>query len=344
MPTNGKPRPSIQDVARLAGVSLGTVSNVLNSPERVKDSTIAKVTRAIDQLGFVRNDAARQLKAGKSKTIGLIVLDASNPFFGEIARGAEDAAHDLNYSVLLGNSGHDEGRERQYVSLFEEQRVGGVLISPVGQITDVVSNLRVHGTQTVLVDRKADAALCCSVSVDDVAGGRIAVDHLIAQGFKKIAFVGGPLNIQQVADRLLGAKEAVRAGKNGATIKVLKSRNMNVLAGREVGEAILKEKRETWPDAIFAANDLLAVGLVQAFMFKSKVRIPEDIAVIGYDDIDFAEAAVVPLTSVKQPASLLGSTAIEMLIDEIDNPIRHKHRQITFQPELVVRESTAAKG
>jgi LacI family transcriptional regulator len=344
VPTNGKPRPSIQDVARLAGVSLGTVSNVLNSPERVKDSTIAKVTRAIDQLGFVRNDAARQLKAGKSKTIGLIVLDASNPFFGEIARGAEDAAHDLNYSVLLGNSGHDEGRERQYVSLFEEQRVGGVLISPVGQISDVVSNLRVHGTQTVLVDRKADAALCCSVSVDDVAGGRIAVDHLIAQGFKKIAFVGGPLNIQQVADRLLGAKEAVRAGKNGATIKVLKSRNMNVLAGREVGEALLKEKRETWPDAIFAANDLLAVGLVQAFMFKSKVRIPEDIAVIGYDDIDFAEAAVVPLTSVKQPASLLGSTAIEMLIDEIDNPIRHKHRQITFQPELVVRESTAAKN
>ncbi len=340
MTNQNKPRPSIQDVARLAGVSLGTVSNVLNNPERVREATISKVTRAITQLGFVRNDAARQLKAGKSQTIGLVVLDASNPFFAELARGAEDAAEDAGYALLLGNSGHLAEREDHYLDLFNQQRLSGVLVSPVEELPSGLAGLRTNGTQAVLVDRKADSNLCCSVSVDDVAGGRIAVKHLIEQGRQKIAFVGGPLSIPQVADRLSGAKDAIRASKGAATLKVYKSRDMNVLAGREVGEQLLKEKKETWPDAIFAANDLLAVGLIQALMFKSQVKIPGEIAVIGYDDIDFAESAVVPLSSVKQPARLLGSTALEMLVDEVESPLTHKHRQVTFQPELVVRAST----
>jgi LacI family transcriptional regulator len=319
---------------------LGTVSNVLNNPERVREATISKVTRAITQLGFVRNDAARQLKAGKSQTIGLVVLDASNPFFAELARGAEDAAEDAGYALLLGNSGHLAEREDHYLDLFNQQRLSGVLVSPVEELPSGLAGLRTNGTQAVLVDRKADSNLCCSVSVDDVAGGRIAVKHLIEQGRQKIAFVGGPLSIPQVADRLSGAKDAIRASKGAATLKVYKSRDMNVLAGREVGEQILKEKKETWPDAIFAANDLLAVGLIQALMFKSQVKIPGEIAVIGYDDIDFAESAVVPLSSVKQPARLLGSTALEMLVDEVESPLTHKHRQVTFQPELVVRAST----
>lgn len=340
MTGQNKPRPSIQDVARLAGVSLGTVSNVLNNPERVREATISKVTRAITQLGFVRNDAARQLKAGKSQTIGLVVLDASNPFFAELARGAEGAAEDAGYALLLGNSGHTAEREDHYLDLFNQQRLSGVLVSPVEEVPAGLAGLRTNGTQAVLVDRKADSNLCCSVSVDDVAGGRIAVKHLIEQGRQKIAFVGGPLSIPQVADRLTGAKDAIRASKGSATLKVYKSRDMNVLAGREVGEQLLKEKKETWPDAIFAANDLLAVGLIQALMFRSQVKVPEEIAVIGYDDIDFAESAIVPLSSVKQPARLLGSTALEMLVDEVESPLTHKHRQVTFQPELVVRAST----
>jgi LacI family transcriptional regulator len=321
-------------------VSIGTVSNALNSPDKVKPATLSKVSRAIDQLGFVRNDAARQLKAGKSTTLGLIVLDAANPFFAELARGAEDACQDQGYAMLVGNSNHEVTRQSQYLALFEEQRVGGVLISPTSEMYDKIKDLRRHSTQTVLVDSKADPAICCSVSVDDVAGGKLAASHLIEQGRKRIAFVGGPLGIHQVADRLAGAKEAVRLTKGAVSLKTIRSRSMTVLAGREVGEEILKEPRENWPDAIFAANDLLAVGLVQAFMFKSKVSVPKEIAVIGYDDIDFAQAVVVPLSSVKQPAQLLGSTAVEMLIDEIENPSIHKHRQITFQPELVVRQST----
>jgi LacI family transcriptional regulator len=170
----------------------------------------------------------------------------------------------------------------------------------------------------------------------------MAVEHLLAQGKTKIAFVGGPLDFQQVADRLAGATDAVKVSGSKATIKHIKTKALSVLAGRQVGEAIAGSPKSQWPDAIFAANDLLAVGLLQAFMFGAQVSVPADIAVIGYDDIAFAEAAIVPLSSIRQPAALLGATAVEMLVDEISNPSTHKHRQITFQPELVVRGSTQA--
>ena len=338
-----KARPSIQDVARLAGVSLGTVSNVLNNPDKVKPQTLAKVTKAIDQLGFVRNDAARQLKAGRSQTIGLIVPDIANPFFSQLSQGAEDAADNEGYSVILGSNGHNPEREASYFNLFEEQRVSGILVTPLANITETLVALRNRGTQTVVVDRKLDTKLGCSVSMDDFAGGKLATQHLIDNGATKIAFVGGPLEYEQVAERLAGAKEVVRKTKGKVTLKHIKTRELTVLAGREIGLTLMDEPKETWPDAIFAANDLLAVGLLQAFVFKGKVKVPSDISLIGYDDIDFAEAAIVPLSSVRQPAVLLGATAVEMLIDESENPTTHIHRQITFQPELIVRESSVKK-
>jgi LacI family transcriptional regulator len=341
MPTSKKIQPSIQDVAKLAGVSLGTVSNVLNYPDRVREVTVKKVNKAINQLGFVRNDAARQLKAGKSRALGLIVLDTANPFFAEMARGAEDAAVTEGYSMLVGNSAHEIARENNYLKMFQEQRLSGVLISPVDDVADSIRQIRTMGTQVVLVDRKADASLCCSVSVDDVVGGKLAVEHLLSLSRTKIAFVGGPLDIQQVADRFLGAKEAVKKTKGKATLRRFAAKNQDVLSGREVGLAIAKEPKATRPDAIFAANDLLAVGLLQAFALKNQIAVPDEIAIIGYDDIAFAQATVVPLSSIKQPANLIGETGLEMLVDEIENPASHTHRQITFQPELVVRESTA---
>lgn len=333
--------PSMQDVAKLAGVSLGTVSNVLNHPDRVKEQTVKKVARAIEQLGFVRNDAARQLKAGRSKALGMVVLDALNPFFSEMASGAETTAQAGGYQLLLGNSANEKDREANYLKMFQEQRLGGVIFSPVSDPAEPIRQSRAMGTQVVVVDRKADATMCCSVSVDDIAGGRVAVKHLLEIGKSRIAFVGGPLSIHQVADRLTGAKEAIRASGVSATLKTYKARGQDVISGREVGMEILKESPKDRPEAVFAANDLLALGLLQAFGLKNSPRVPEDIAIVGYDDIAFAQSAVVPLTSVKQPAALLGTTALELLIDEIENPADHQHRQVTFQPELVVRNSTA---
>ena len=332
-------RPSIQDVARLAGVSLGTVSNVLNNPDMVRPLTAEKVQRAIEQLGFVRNDAARQLKAGKSLTLGMVVYDTGNPFFAEITRAAENAAAERHYNVLLGNSDHKLERERNYLQLFDQQRVAGVLVSPTSDIYEQVEELRAHGTQTVVLDRKADADRCCSVSVDDFAGGRIAVDHLLSIGRRRIGFVGN-LAMQQVADRLSGAMAAIKDFGPEAQLIMLESDDMSVISGRQVGDKIREAAAIDRPDAIFASNDLLALGLVQAFVLNGNISVPKDIAIIGYDDIAWAEAAVVPLTSIRQPSRLIGETAIDLVLDEINGGAEHKHQQVTFQPELVVRGST----
>jgi LacI family transcriptional regulator len=331
---------SVRDVAAAASVSVGTVSNVLNRPEKVSPATVERVTQAIEQLGFVRNDAARQLRAGRSRSIALIVLDAGNPFFAEVARGAEDRAAESGMSVLLGNSDERADREDAYLELFREQRVNGVLVTPVGADLARLERLRSGGVPVVLVDHEDAGREFASVSVDDVQGGYLAVSHLLSTGRRRIAYIAGPSTIRQVADRLEGARRAV-AEEDGASLEVIEMSALSVLQGREAGELLRARAGSERPDAVFAANDLLAVGALQAFTLMSDVQVPRDIAIIGYDDIDFASATVVPLSSVRQPAHLIGYTAVDLLLKELDEPDGAHERTVRFQPELVVRESTA---
>ena len=330
---------SVRDVAAAASVSVGTVSNVLNRPEKVAPDTVARVMAAIDELGFVRNDAARQLRAGRSRSIGLVVLDVRNPFFTEVARGAEDRAAEDSMTILLGNSDENVDRERAYLDLFEEQRVHGVLISPLGDDETRLQRLRGRDTPVVLVDRVSEDRTLSSVSVDDVVGGELAVRHLLETGRRHIAFVGGPMGIRQVADRLEGARRAVQAEPD-ATLEVIETESLTVLEGRAAGEAIRERAAGERPDAVFAANDLLAMGVLQALNMLGSVRVPDDVALIGYDDIDFASAAVVPLSSIRQPASLIGYTAVDLLLKEAASGEGFTAEQVVFQPELVVRDST----
>lgn len=330
---------SIKDVATHAGVAVGTVSNVLNYPDRVAEKTRQRVLNSINELGFIRNDVARQLRAGHSRTIGLIVLDIGNPFFTSISRAAEDAASESGNAVVLGNSGHDANRERHYIDLFEEQRVQGVLISPVSDITERLSALTARGTKVVLVDSPSSEGDFSSVSVDDVHGGYTATKHLLDIGRRRIAFVAGPQQFHQVSDRLAGARTAV-AEVAGATLEVLQASDLTVLAGRNVGDLLAERTGDSLPDGLFCANDLLALGVIQSLTMLHTLRIPEDVALVGYDDIDFAVSAVVPLTSIRQPTALIGRTAIELLAEQMDNPDA-KPRSVVFKPELVVRASTA---
>jgi LacI family transcriptional regulator len=328
--------PSVRDVATHAGVSVGTVSNVLNHPEKVLPRTVERVHASIGALGFIRNDAARQLRAGRSRALGLVVLDVRNPFFTDLARGAEDAAAQAGLSLTLGNSDENPEREASYLDLFEQQRVHGVLISPYGDIGDRLRRLREHGIPAVLVDRTAADGSLSSVSVDDVAGGRMAAAHLLEQGRLRIAFVGGPLGIRQVSDRMRGARLALNGTE--ATLEILPTAALSVAAGRAVGTALAERRRDRRPDAVFAANDLIAMGLLQAFTMRD-IDVPGEIALIGYDDIALAGAAAVPLSSIRQPSELLGSRAVEILLAEADDGDREPSR-VVFQPELVVRTST----
>jgi LacI family transcriptional regulator len=327
----------IKDVASHAGVSSTTVSNVLNETNRISPETQRRVLASIRELGYVRNGVARQLRAGTSTTIGMVVPDGSNPFYSAIARGVEDAALELGGSVLVGNSGHDAGREARYLSLFEEQRLRGVLIAPVADPTETIRALQHRGVAAVLVGRLAHPETCSSVSIDNIAGGYVAVRHLLLGGRRRIAFVGSP-SAPGVRERLQGARSAL-AETPDASLEIIDEPGFDVDAGRRTAEALLRRPARELPDGLFCANDLLATGVLHRLFNSRRVRIPEDVAIIGYDDIDFASSTIVPLSSVRQPTNLIGRTAVELLNDELEDPDR-PHRHVLFPPVLVEREST----
>jgi LacI family transcriptional regulator len=334
---------SVKEVAAEAGVSVGTVSNVLNRPEVVSERTVAKVTAAIERLGFVRNDAARQLRAGHSRNFGLVVLDGRNPFFMDVTQGAQHRALENGYTVLMGSSDNSLTTEQQLLDLFDEQRVAGVLISPMHSDLSRLWKIREAGTPVVLVDRGSGDRSFSSVSVNDVEGGRIAVQHLVDLGRKKIAFVGGPQSIVQVQHRLEGAQSVI-AGTAGTVLQHMPTRQLTVLEGRAAGERILAMDPAERPDGVFAANDLLALGILQALVMSGSLRVPQDIALVGYDNIDFAESAVVPITTVRQPAEEIGRTAVDVLLRESEAGADAVREQFVFTPKLVIRESTAGAG
>lgn len=328
----------IRDVATFAKVSVGTVSNVLNRPERVSPATVVKVQDAIEQLGFVRNDAARQLKAGASRTIGLVVHDIGNPFFADVARGAEARASAEGLTVLIGSADHDDKREAAYIDLFLEQRARGLLLTPVHTPLGKIDTLRRRGIPVVLVDRDGSDAGVPSVAVDDVVGGKLAADHVLSLGRRRLTYVGGDRTIRQVNDRLIGVGGAV-ASTPGAHLDIVHTAGLGVVDGWMAGEQLLTRSSHR-PEALIAANDLVAIGLEQALVANSSLRIPDDIAIVGYDDIRFASSVAIPLTSIRQPRELIGSTAVDLLVG--DRP----ETSVVFLPELVERQSTvgAARG
>jgi LacI family transcriptional regulator len=334
------PVAQVRDVAALAKVSPATVSNALNHPDKVSPSTLARIQAAIDELGYIRNDAARQLRAGTNRAIGMVVLDIANPFFTDVARGVEDVLLGQQRPLIMGNSAQEPRRETNYLDLFEQQRMDGVLITPVADVLDRLRRLRDRGTSVVLVDRMTRAKEFSSVAIDDKMGGRIATEHLLDVGRRRIAFIGGPPHLTQIKHRLQAARVAVDEHGSGE-ITYVETDAMNAEAGRVGAEQLLALPKAKRPDAIFAANDLVALGVLQALTLAG-VRVPDDIAIVGYDDIDFASSAAIPLSSVRQPAHTMGSTAASLLLDVIDDPGSSKVRHVTLKPELVVRRSTGA--
>jgi len=339
-----KPPVGIKEVAARAGVSVATVSNVLNRPEIVAEATRKRVLASIEALGFVRNESARQLRAGRSRMIGLIVLDVANPFFTDVARGVEDEASKSGLSVILCNSDDQQQKESRYLELLEEHRVQGILITPVTGADERITRLQRRGTSVVLVDSRSPSRGQCSVSVDDVLGGDLAMSHLIETRHQRLAYVGGPLSIRQVADRREGAVRALeRAGRSAANLEVIETAVLNVPAGQAVGASIARLPVRERPTAVFCANDLIALGLLQE-MTRHGIRVPDEVAIIGYDDIEFAAAAAVPLSSIRQPRQELGRAAAQLLVAEALGGDTHRHRQVIFEPELVVRQSSQVRS
>jgi LacI family transcriptional regulator len=329
---------SLRDVAKSAKVSVGTVSNVLNRPEVVAADTLARVQATIKDLGFVPNGFARHLRSGNSRTLGLIVPDVSNPFFTEVARGVEDAASKRDYAVFLCNSDESAAKEDRYVNVLIQQQVRGVLITPADMKSDRIDSMRERGIAVALLDREIKGRKQCSVSVDDVHGGQIAIEYLAGLGHTHIAWVCGPDSIPQVADRGAGVSKAAKVA--GAKIETIHVSLMNATKGEEAARKILELAK--MPTAIFCANDLLALGVMRVLQ-ENKVRIPDQVSVLGYDNIEFAPSAAVPLSSIAQPSYQMGVTAADLLLNECEEGDSHQHQQIRFQPQLVERASTGKR-
>ncbi|MDQ7910376.1 substrate-binding domain-containing protein [Phytohabitans sp. ZYX-F-186] len=333
------PRVGIREVAAAAGVSMGTVSHFLNHPDRVSAEKAKRIQEAIDRLGFVRNNAGRQLRLGHSTTIAYIVPDVSNPFFATIAEGVERRAAQAGLSVFVANSGGDPAREDSYLDLFEEHGVRGMLVASPRAIEDRLAAIRGRGTPSVLVGQRASSPAQPSVSIDDVSGGHTAVRHLVDIGCQHIAFVGGPLSIRQVADRLQGASDAIREA-GSATLEIIASEPRVIATGHKVAAELIGRTQGRRPDGIFAVNDLLGIGLVQT-LATGGVSVPEEVAVVGYDDIEYAENSFVPLSSVRPPHEDFGVAAIDLLLAVLGETQPPPENHLVFTPDLVVRRSTA---
>lgn len=331
-------RVRLSDVAERAGVSLGTVSNVLNHPERVAATTRELVLGAIDELGFVPNQSARVLTGATSNVIALVVLDVMSPFFMEAAHAVERLARETGHVVMLCNSRNDRDLEAELLSVLGGQRVRGVVLVPAPGEDDVAE--RIRGRLPVVLMDHEGVEDCCSVAVDDVAGAGLAVDHLLGLGHRRLGFVGGPQHLRQMEQRALGMRTALRAAgldPDEVLIEAYVETGMGIQAGMEAAERLLAEGL---PTGIVCGNDMLAFGVYRA-LTRAGISVPGDVALIGYDDIDVAADWIVPLTSVRQPTQEMGYRAAQLLLEHTSDP-EHVHQHVRLQPELVVRSSCGA--
>ncbi|MEU0265163.1 LacI family DNA-binding transcriptional regulator [Nocardioides sp. NPDC006303] len=338
---HGRTRAGIGDVAALAGVAQGTVSNVLNHPDRVSPATRDKVERAMAMLNYVPNQIARSLAVGVSSSVGLVLSDLSNSLFIDIARGAETAVAASGGSLLLANTNSELEREQRCLQMFAQSRITGVMIT----LNDAshyaaIAKVAPHTTPVVMLNYRADTNHFCSVSVDNELGGYLAARHLIGIGRRRLAFVGGPDELTPVHDRELGFWRAVKEADVAA--EVLRPKSVNRADGWHIGVGLADRSPGDRPDAVFAASDLLAAGILQALASRA-VKVPEDVAIVGYDNNQAAWDSPVPITTIAQPGEEMGRLGAEMVAEEVraeNGTAHHAHRAQVLQPQVVAREST----
>lgn len=330
---------TIHDVARLAGVSAGTVSNVLNRPGYVAAPTRERVLATIADLRFTPVQRARKFPAGRQRTLGLALADLANPFFVDVALGAEAEAKSLGVGVVMIHNSEDAGREQDNLEVLVQQRVHGIMIAPVGTDDSAMDHLDARNIPLVYVDRVDERSDRCWVKTDDVAGGRLAGDHLIALGHREVAFVGNLGSSAQVDRRFDGF--AAPLTEAGVIPERIATDSWRIIDGRKAGAALAARPVRELPTAVMCGNDLIALGVLLEFTLHG-IRVPDEISIVGFDDLSWLEVATVPLTTVRQPRKELGRRAVRLLLDEIDNGEAHVHSHQLLAPELVIRASSSS--
>lgn len=331
---------TIKDVAEKAGVNPSTVSRVINQDPNlsIREETKIRILNAIEELGYRPNAIARSLRLKTTGTVGMLIPDITNPFFPEVIKGAESAAAEKNMSLILCNTDENVEKEEHYIELLAEKRVDGILLASARIQDKTIDSLDKWGIPYVLVNRRTRRASGSYVVVDDVLGAQLAVQHLIDLGHKKIAHISGFL----YTDTGLGRFEGYRRTLNLNGVPFLSEYMVEAGFTEKQGYRAMKKLMALpeHPTAVFASNDLIAIGAITA-IHEEGLHVPEDISIVGYNDIWLAEKISPPLTTVKLPLYDMGYLSMEMLAKKITHePVEQE--QIILKPELVLRKSVAS--
>ena len=330
----------ISDVARHAGVSVGTVSNVLNHPQKVSAKTIALVRHSIEELGFVRDANARSLAAGGSRSIGMVVIDLGNSIFVDAARGAQSAARTAGLNLLLAGCEDDFDVQNENVDLFNEARVAGLLLAPMRDSTAQVRRFTQRGRPVVLLNYEPKTGAGCCVILDNEQVGYLAAKHLIDLGCDQVALVGSGDDLQPVQLRREGVRRAVAESRDTVRFEEIRTEDLTLASAERAADAIAKRGPGTRPNGIVAVTDILASGLISRLSGHG-LDVPTDVAVMGCDHNSSAPDASMTVSTVSARGYEMGAAAMNLLLDELrSDPATHVHQRIVLEPELVVREST----
>lgn len=329
---------TIKDVAARAGISYTTVSHVVNGTRPVSDPVRIKVEAAIAELGYVPSGVARSLRARATGTIGLLVPNASNPYFAELARGIEDHAERNGYSVILCNSDDDGDKQLRYLRVLLERRIDGLIVATVASDPAFVQALAAVKVPLMLVDRSLDGVQADRVQVDHELGGYLATRHLLELGHRRIACIGGPASTQVVQLRAVGYRRALQE----AAIEALPVVDCAFTSPGGHAAALALLTGGEVPTAIFAGNDMIALGVLRAAA-ECAVRVPEQLSLVGFDDIEVSRYLHPALTTIGQRIGQLGEQAAERLLARVRDPGLPAEQRL-LEPTLILRESTAAIG
>ena len=330
---------TIHDVAAHAGVSAMTVSRVFNEPQRVSVRTRERIEQAIEKLGYTPNALARGLK-GSARTLALVIPDVSNPFFTQIVHGAEEVARGQNYTVFLGNTDSSTENERHYLHKMLSHQIDGLLIVPMGDKSKpVLQQVRAKGVPFVLIDVKVSGIEADLVVGDNTRGAFVLTEHLVKLGHERIALVSGRRDISTIADRERGYKEALKHHNINVNATYLVPTDFSAQEGYEAVKALLALPQP--PTALVISTNILAIGAIDAVR-AAGLRVPDDVALVCFEDIELASALQPFLTVMAQPARDFGRTGVKFLLDRIAEPQRAL-QQVSLSPRLLVRVSCGSR-
>lgn len=328
---------NIQDVAKLAGVSIATVSRVLNGRDHVHKDVANRVRMAAQELQYQPSRAARALRAKQATIIGLLITDIQNPFFTALVRGVEDVAQRNGYSLILCNSDEDPQKERRYIEVLCAERVAGAIVVPAREQQHALKLFRDHHIPLVTVDRRSKDEESDAVLVDNVRGAREATAHLLANGYRRIGIISGPATTTTGRERLEGYRQALHEAGIEHDPSLERIGSFKEESGRQLTYELLDVVKPI--DALFISNNLMTLGALAA-LNECKLRIPDDIAVVSFDEMPWASLNMVSLTTVTQPVYEIGSTAALRLFQRLQNPKAFTRQEIVLAPTLQIRNST----